>query len=130
MSARPAEYGMLWSAVSCVCGLHLSGPSAMILMAERDAWMLTSRISSGLLKYDLASTAACATVWENWPSGKRLVKQRRMPNGSPSCGGATGLGLMNLKNPERPSKTLLGPVIPVPASCHEKIPLRHPPARA
>src|SRR5262249_61062528 len=47
----------------------------MILMAERDAWMLTSKISSGFLKYDLASTAACATVWENWPSGKRLVKQ-------------------------------------------------------
>ena len=90
---------MLWSAVSCVCGFHLSGPSAMILIAECETLMLTSAISSALLNDGRASTAACATVWENWPSGKRLVKARRMPKGSPSCTASTGALPITLKKP-------------------------------
>src|ERR1700755_2418234 len=93
---------MLWSAGSCVGGRHLSGPSAMILIAERETLMLICAISSDVWKNERASTAACATVCENWPSGKRLVKQRRIPNGSPSCGGATGFWPLPFEEAERP----------------------------
>ena len=97
----------------------------------RDTRMFTCSISLMSAKNERASTAACATVCEYWPSAKRLVKQRIMPNGSPpSFGSRKGLRLMRLKKPSRPSNTSLGPVMPACASSTAKIALREASAAA
>src|ERR1700722_9812441 len=96
----------------------------MTLIAFRDTWMLTSRISSVSAKDDRACAAASATVCEYCPRAKRLVKALMMPNGSPGFGNSKALRLITLKNPDGPSKTRLGPVMPACASWAENIALR------
>ena len=99
----------------------------MTSIALRDTRMFTCAISPTSVKNARASTAAWATVWANWPSVKRLVKQCMIPNGAPpppSFGSPNGLRLMRLKKPSGPSNTWAGPVMPPCASSTAKIAVR------
>ena len=74
---------MLWSAVSLLTGHHFSGSPAMMLTAVCRVLTFTWVMSSGSGNCSRTSRAACTTVCEYWPRGKRLMLHSPILKGCP-----------------------------------------------